>query len=140
MGAMLTQHPDLMKCVVSHVGIYDMLRVELSPNGAFNIPEFGTVKDAEQFQALYAYSPYHHVKDGREVSGRPVPDRGERPARRPDAVAEDDRPTSSSRLRCTLCTSANSGHGAGTPLNARIEECTDAYAFLFDQLGVKVKE
>ena len=70
MGATLTQHPDLMKCVISHVGIYDMLRVELSPNGAFNIPEFGTVKDAKQFKALYAYSPYHHVKDGHEVSCR----------------------------------------------------------------------
>ena len=41
-----------------------MLRVELHPNGAFNVTEFGTVKDAEQFTALYAYSPYHHVKDG----------------------------------------------------------------------------
>ena len=49
---------------MSHVGIYDMLRVELSPNGAFNVTEFGTVKDEEQFKALYAYSPYHHVKDG----------------------------------------------------------------------------
>jgi len=41
-----------------------MLRVELSANGAFNIPEFGTVKDEAQFKALYAYSPYHHVMDG----------------------------------------------------------------------------
>src|SRR5439155_17427665 len=64
MGAALTQHPELYKAVVSHVGIYDMLRVELSPNGAFNVTEFGTVKDPEQFKALYAYSPYHHVKDG----------------------------------------------------------------------------
>ena len=39
-----------------------------------------------------------------------------------------------------LRTSANSGHGAGTPLNARIEEMVDVYAFLFSQLGVKVKE
>src|SRR5207249_2427939 len=46
------------------VGIYDMLRVELAPNGAFNVTEFGTVKDPEQFKALYAYSPYHHVADG----------------------------------------------------------------------------
>ena len=53
-----------MKAVVSFVGIYDMLRVELSPNGAFNVPEFGTVKDENQFQAMFAYSPYHHVKDG----------------------------------------------------------------------------
>ena len=44
MGAMITQHPDLFRAVVSSVGIYDMLRVELAPNGAFNVTEFGTVK------------------------------------------------------------------------------------------------
>src|SRR5436305_13624242 len=64
MGAMITQHPDLMRAVVSQVGIYDMLRVELAPNGAFNVTELGTVKNHEQFKALYAYSPYHHVVDG----------------------------------------------------------------------------
>src|SRR5215510_10020976 len=37
MGAMITQHPDLVRAVVSSVGIYDMLRVELAPNGAFNV-------------------------------------------------------------------------------------------------------
>ena len=47
MGAALTQHPDLFGAVVSHVGIYDMLRVELHPNGAFNVTEFGTVKEAD---------------------------------------------------------------------------------------------
>src|SRR6202171_6416906 len=64
MGASLTQHPELARAVVSHVGIYDMLRVELDPNGAFNVTEFGSVKDPDQFKAIYAYSPYHHVKDG----------------------------------------------------------------------------
>ena len=39
MGAMITQHPALFKATVSSVGIYDMLRNELTPNGAFNIPE-----------------------------------------------------------------------------------------------------
>ena len=43
MGAALTQHPELFRAVVSRVGIYDMLRVELDPNGAFNTTEFGTV-------------------------------------------------------------------------------------------------
>jgi prolyl oligopeptidase len=41
-----------------------MLRVELSSNGSFNIPEFSTVRKPKQFRALYAYSPYHHVKNG----------------------------------------------------------------------------
>jgi prolyl oligopeptidase len=65
MGAVLVQRPELFAAVLSRVGIYDMLRVELSPNGEFNTTEFGTVKDKTQFLALYAYSPYHHVTDGR---------------------------------------------------------------------------
>ena len=64
MGAVLVQHPELARAVVSSVGIYDMLRVELDPNGAFNITEFGSVKDRAQFDALYAYSPLHHVVSG----------------------------------------------------------------------------
>ena len=70
MGAMLTQHPEDFRAVISHVGIYDSLRSELSPNGAFNIPEFGTVENPEHFKALYAYSPYHQVKSlqGRHFS------------------------------------------------------------------------
>ena len=64
MGAFLTQRPDLARAVVARVGIHDMLRVELDPNGQFNVTEFGTVKDPEQFKALLAYSPFHHVRDG----------------------------------------------------------------------------
>ena len=64
MGAELVQHPEMFRVVVSHVGIYDMLHVEDTPNGAFNVTEFGTVKDEAQFKALYAYSPLHHVADG----------------------------------------------------------------------------
>lgn len=64
MGAMITQHPDAMKAVVSMVGIYDMLRSELSTNGEFNTTEYGSVKDEDQFKALFAYSPYHHVGKG----------------------------------------------------------------------------
>ena len=64
MGAFVTQHPGLARAVVSEVGIYDMLRVELDPNGAFNVTEFGTVKDPAEFKALLAMSTYHHIRDG----------------------------------------------------------------------------
>src|SRR5207247_9066929 len=64
MGAALTQHPELYGAAVSKVGIYDMLRVELTPNGAFNVTEYGSVKKPDEFKALYAYSPFHNVKDG----------------------------------------------------------------------------
>jgi len=72
MGAALTQQPELFRAVVSHVGIYDMLRVELDPNGAFNTTEFGSVKDRDQFEALFAYSPYHHVTITRRIVGAPA--------------------------------------------------------------------
>jgi prolyl oligopeptidase len=36
-----------------------------------------------------------------------------------------------------LRTSANTGHGIGTPLDAQIEEEVDVYAFLFKELGVE---
>jgi len=33
MGGLPPQRPELARAVVSRVGIYDMLRVELDPNG-----------------------------------------------------------------------------------------------------------
>ena len=97
MGAELTQHPELFGAVVSHVGIYDMLRVELQPNGAFNVTEFGTVKELDQFKALYAYSPYHHVVDGTNYPPVLVSDRRQRSARGSVEFAQDDRPLAGQR-------------------------------------------
>src|SRR5262245_40822621 len=142
MGATLTQHPDLMKAVVTHVGIYDMLRVELSSNGAFNVPEFGTVKDPEQFKALHGYSPFHHVKDGVKYPAtlfltgandpRVDPMQSRKMVARLQAATASDAPI-------LLRTSGSTGDGSGTRLSARVEEGTDVYAFLFAQLGVEVK-
>ncbi|HEY2714019.1 MAG TPA: prolyl oligopeptidase family serine peptidase [Chthoniobacterales bacterium] len=140
MGAMITQHPDLMRAVVSMVGIYDMLRVELAPNGAFNVTEFGTVKNADQFKALYAYSPYHQVKDGTDYpailmmtganDGRVAPYHSRKMAARLQAANKSDHPI-------FLRTSTSAGHGIGTALSERIKQLADMYSFLFAQLGVK---
>lgn len=142
MGAMLTQHPDLFKATVSSVGIYDMLHNELTPNGNFNIPEYGTVKDADQFQALYAYSPYHHVKDGIAYPAvllmtgandpRVDPMHSRKMTARLQAATISNNPI-------LLRTSSTTGHGLGTPLNERIKEDVDEFAFLFYELGIKYK-
>jgi prolyl oligopeptidase len=143
MGATLTQHPEMMKAVVSFVGIYDMLRVELSPNGAFNVPEFGTVKDEKQFQAMYAYSPYHHVKDGVKypavlfLTGANDPRVDPMQSRKMTARLQA---TTAPGAPVLLRTSAGSGHGLDTSLSERIEEYVDVYAFLFAELGVPVKQ
>src|SRR6266498_1298392 len=139
MGAMITQHPDLMRAVVSSVGIYDMLRVELAPNGAFNVTEFGTVKDPEQFKALYAYSPYHQVVDGTKYpsilmmtganDGRVAPYHSRKMTARLDEANKSNNPI-------LLRTSSSAGHGIGTALCERIKQSEDIYAFLFAQLGM----
>jgi prolyl oligopeptidase len=142
MGAMITQHPDLMRAVVSQVGIYDMLRVELAPNGAFNVTEFGTVTSPEQFKALYAYSPYHHVVDGTKYpsilmmtganDGRVAPYHSRKMVARLDEANKSENPI-------LLRTSSSAGHGIGTALNERIKQLADIYAFLFAQLGMAGK-
>jgi prolyl oligopeptidase len=139
MGAALTQRPDLYRAVVSFVGIYDMLRVERDPNGAFNTTEFGTVKDPAQFKALYAYSPYHHVLDGTaypailfltgENDHRVNPMESRKMIARLQVANSAGRPI-------LLRTTSNAGHGIGTALDEEIEQSADMYGFLFDQLGI----
>jgi len=142
MGAFLTQHPQLARAVVAHVGLYDMLRVELDPNGAFNVTEFGTVKDPAQFRALHAYSPFHQVKNGTpypavfflagETDGRVNPAH----SRRMTAALQSA--TNSANPVLARFSSA-SGHGMGTALSEKIAQKADVLAFLFDQLGMTSK-
>ena len=141
MGAALTQRPDLFRAVVSLVGIYDMLRVELDPNGLFNTTEYGSVKDPGQFKALYAYSPYHRVKDATaypaifmatgETDGRVNPAHSRKMIARLQAATNSGRPI-------LLSINAHAGHGIGSALSIRVNQQADAYAFLFDQLGMKL--
>jgi phosphodiesterase/alkaline phosphatase D-like protein/predicted esterase len=142
MGAALTQRPDLFRAVVSHVGIYDMLRVELDPNGEFNTTEFGSTKDPAQFSALHAYSPYHHVRDRTaypavllltgEHDGRVNPAHSRKMTARLQAANASRRPV--------LLRTSSSGHGLGTALDERVAQLVDVYSFLFDELGVEYSE
>jgi prolyl oligopeptidase len=139
MAASFTQRPELFRAVVSHVGIYDMLRVELDPNGAFNVTEFGTVKQPDQFRAMFAYSPYHRVVSGvpypavlmavGENDGRVNPLQSRKMVARLQAASSSGRPI-------LLRTSSASGHGFGTALDEMITLGADVFAFLFDQVGL----
>jgi prolyl oligopeptidase len=97
------------------------------------------VKDPQQFKALYAYSPYHHVKSGTAYpavlfatganDGRVNPYHSRKMLARLQAANSSDHPI-------LLRTSANTGHGGGSRTQA-IEELADTFAFLFDQLGME---
>ena len=141
MGAVLTQRPELFRAVVSRVGIYDMLRVELDPNGLFNTTEFGTVKNPDQFKALYAYSPYHHVSDGAaypaifmatgETDGRVNPAHSRKMIARLQAATSSGKPV-------YLSINSHAGHGIGSALSIRVNQSADIYSFLFDQVGMQL--
>ncbi len=138
MGATLTQHPSLARAVVAEVGIYDMLRYELDPNGVFNTQEFGSVKNSEQFRALFAYSPLHHVKARQQYpaiflsagdnDGRVNPLNSRKFAAALQA--------SGTKRPVFLRTSSKSGHGHGSSLDETVALSADITAFLFDQLGL----
>jgi prolyl oligopeptidase len=139
MGAAFTQHPELFRAVVSEVGLYDMLRVELDPNGLFNTTEFGSVKNDHQFKALYAYSPYHHVVDGTnypaifmatgENDGRVNPMHSRKMIARLQAATTSGWPV-------YLSVNRRAGHGIGSALSIRVNQSADYIAFLYDQLGM----
>ena len=139
MGAMITQHPELMKAVVSEVGIYDAVRSELWPNGLFNTTEFGTVKDPEQFKALFAYSPYHHVVNGTKYpailltagmnDGRVAPYNSFKFAARLQAASAPGNPI--------LLRINSFGHGIGSSLDQQVSDLTDVFSFFAYALGAE---
>ena len=144
MGAMITQRPDLFRAVVCAVPLLDMLRYQNFQIAKLWIPEYGTAEDPKQFDFLYAYSPYHHVKEGVEYPAilfmtadtdtRVDPMHAKKMAALMQAEAKNG---ASKERPILLRIETKAGHGAGKPITKQIEEYTDIYSFLFWQLGVK---
>jgi prolyl oligopeptidase len=144
MGAMITQRPDLFRAVVCAVPLLDMLRYQNFQIAKLWIPEYGTAEDAKQFDWLYAYSPYHHVKAGQEYPAilfmtadtdtRVDPMHAKKMTALMQAEAKNG---SSQEKPILLRIDTKAGHGQGKPVAKQIEESTDMYSFLFWQLGVK---
>ncbi len=144
MGAMITQRPDLFRAVVCQVPLLDMLRYQNFQIAKLWIPEYGSADDAKQFEWLYAYSPYHHVKPGQEYPAilfttgdtdtRVDPMHAKKMAALMQAEAKNG---ASKDKPILLRIETKAGHGQGKPVTKQIEESTDMYSFLFWQLGVK---
>jgi len=143
MGAMITQRPDLFRAVVCQVPLLDMLRYQNFKIAKLWVPEYGSADDPKQFDWLYAYSPYHHVKPGAEYpsilfmtadsDSRVDPMHAKKMA----ALMQAEAKNGASRDRPILLRIDNkAGHGIGKPVNKMVEESTDVYSFLFWQLGM----
>jgi prolyl oligopeptidase len=141
-GAVLTQHPEIAAAVVCAVPVLDMLRSELTPNGAFVVAEFGSVRDPEMFRALYAYSPFHNVVDGTayppvlftagEFDPRVAAHHAKKMVARLQAATSSDQPI--------LLRMESGGHGVGQSLDQSVGLVTDYYTFFFDRLQIPYRK
>ena len=138
MGLALTRNPELYRAVASSVGIYDLLRVELTPNGAFNTPEFGTVTDPAQFAWMFMQSPYHQVRKGVAypavlmTTGENDPRVDPYNSRKMVAVLQAD---SSSPHPVLLLQKGGQGHGIGNSFQQTVDATAERYAFFWSQLA-----
>jgi prolyl oligopeptidase len=136
-GAAMTQRPDLFRAVVCMVPILDMVRYHLFDGAGIWKEEYGTADDPNDFTALFAYSPYHRVRDGLNypatlvVSGDSDQNCNGLHARKMTARLQaaniSDRPI-------LLDYDPHRGHSPVLPLSTRIEALTIRMAFLCDQL------
>jgi prolyl oligopeptidase len=139
MGASLTQHPAEYRAVVSFVGIYDMLRVELSPNGEYNISEYGTAKNAADFTWLYAYSPLQHVRPHTSypavllITGENDPRVSPWQSRKFAAALQAANRSAEPIL---LVTRRNEGHGVTSSFSQRVGNSAAMMAFFAQELGI----
>ena len=136
-GACLTQRPDLFGATLPAVGVMDMLRFHKFTIGWAWVSAYGSPDDPEDFQSLYAYSPYHNIRDGVEYpptlvtsadhDDRVVPSHSFKFAAR---LQEAQRGASPVLIRI----GTRAGHGSGKPTSMQIEEATDRLAFLAKHL------
>ena len=139
MGAALTQHPQDYRAVVSFVGIYDMLRAQLWPNGEYNISEYGTVNNAADFAWLAAYSPLLHVRQGAAypavllITGENDPRVAPWQSRKFAAALQQ---ASGSPRPILLLTRRNEGHGVTSSFSQRVGNSGVMLAFFAQQLAL----
>ena len=134
------QRPDLYGAVIAQVGVMDMLRFDKFTIGWAWKEEYGAPSEnAEEFAAIYKYSPLHNIKKGDSY-----------PATLVTTGDHDDRVYPAHSFKYTAALQAaqsgknpilirvetRAGHGAGMPLSKRIEATVDQYAFLVRELEV----
>ncbi|TKX74838.1 S9 family peptidase [Halorubrum sp. GN11_10-6_MGM] len=139
-GAVVTQRPDLWAAAQCAVPLLDMLRFHRFLLGESWTTEYGHPESPEAFEYLRAYSPYHNVD----------PDATHPPVYFTTA-ASDTRVHPSHARKMTarlqtevdggpflLRTKSATGHGVGKPTSMVVDEQTDSWAFLYEQLGIEV--
>ncbi|HUQ52951.1 MAG TPA: prolyl oligopeptidase family serine peptidase, partial [Gammaproteobacteria bacterium] len=137
-GAVMNQRPELFRVGIPQVGVMDMLRFHKFTIGWNWIADYGSSDDAQEFKALYAYSPLHNIRAGvkypatlittADHDDRVVPAHSFKYAATLQQLASPDNPV-------LIRIETKSGHGASS-LTKQLETTADIYAFTMHNLGV----
>jgi prolyl oligopeptidase len=135
-GAAVTQRPELFRAAICEVPLLDMVRYHRFGSGKTWIEEYGSADDPEDFRALFAYSPYHHVRQGEKY-----------PSVLMLSADSDDRvdPMHARKFAAILQASSaggpvllriekHAGHGGADLVKAAVEKGADIYAFALSQI------
>jgi prolyl oligopeptidase len=141
MGAMLTQRPDLFGAVAAGVGVMDMLRFDKFTVGWGWKADYGAPSEnAEEFQAIYKYSPLHNLKAGTKYPATIIftADHDDRvfPAHSFKFAAQMQKDQAGS-APVLIRIETRAGHGGGMPLSKRLDSEADIMAFLLRELKVE---
>ncbi len=139
-GACMTQRPELFGAALPGVGVMDMLRFHKFTIGWAWMSDYGSPDNAEEFKAIYKYSPLHNLKPGTQYPPTLIvtADHDDRvvPAHSfKFAAALQSAQAGQSPVLIRIETKA--GHGAGKPISKAIEEITDEWSFLVKNLEMK---
>jgi prolyl oligopeptidase len=142
-GAVLNQRPDLFGAAIPAVGVMDMLRFHKFTAGRFWTDDYGSSEDPQEFAALYAYSPYHNIREGAQypavmvttadTDDRVVPGHSFKYAAALQEAQAGDAPV-------LIRIETRAGHGAGVPTDKVIAEYADRWAFVLRNLGMELPE
>ena len=142
-AAAMTQRPELFQAVLCIAPILDMLRYEQFGNARKWREEYGTVEDVDDFHALYAYSPYHRVRENVNypatlfVTGDKDMQCDPAHVRKMAARLQNRQ---DQRHPILVDYSSERGHTPSLPLSVRIEALTHRLAFLCSELGIAIPE
>jgi prolyl oligopeptidase len=140
-GVAMTQRPNLFRAVLCIAPLLDMVRYELFDQAARWRQEYGSIDDPEDFIALHAYSPYHHIAENMcypsvfFVSGdndeRCNPSHVRKMAHRLQNGCTQNRPV-------VVDYSKERGHSPVLPLSVRVDALARRVAFLCRELDIIV--
>jgi prolyl oligopeptidase len=141
-GAVVNQRPDLFAAALPAVGVMDMLRFNRWTAGRYWVDDYGYPDREADFRTLWAYSPYHNIRPGRDypailvttadTDDRVVPGHSFKYAAALQATDTGPQPK-------LIRIETRAGHGSGKPTEKIIEEYADMWAFIAHHTGMKVE-